>query len=410
MIRRSRETRETFRLDTNRPASRISGMKFLGLVWSNLKRRKLRTALTLLSILVAFLLFGFLCAIKEAFTAGVTLAGQDRLVVRHKVSLIQSLPRSYVQRIAAIPGVTGVAQQSWFGGIYQDPKSFLATIPVEPEPFLDMFPEILLPAEQKAAWLTTRTGAIVGRVAADRFKWKVGDRVPLTSPIWGEPAGQTHWDLEIVGIFTGAKKGTDTSGLFFRYDYFDEARPRGKGEIGWMAVRVRSPDQAADVAKRIDAEFENSPYETKAEPEGAFAAGFAQQIGDIGTIMVSVLSAVFFTILLVAGNTMGQAVRERTEEIGVLKAMGFTNELVLVLVLLESGVIALVGGFAGLGIAWLVTLGGSPAPAVLPVFYLPGRDLLIGAAIVVSLGVVAGIFPAVQAMRLRIAEALRRNA
>ena len=385
-------------------------MKFLGLVWSNLKRKKLRTALTVLSILVAFVLFGILCAIKEAFNAGVTLAGRDRLIVRHKVSLIQSLPASYEQRIANVPGVDAIAGQSWFGGIYQDPKNFMATIPVDPAKFLDMYPEFLLPEEQKQAWMKTRNGAIVGRGAADRFKWKIGDHVPFTSPIWGEPEGQSHWDFEVTGIFTGAKKGTDTSSLYFRHDYFDEGRPRGKGEIGWFGVRIKNPDQAAEIARKIDDEFANSPYETKAEPEGAMAAGFAQQIGDIGTIMMAVLSAVFFTILLVAGNTMGQAVRERTEEIGVLKAMGFTNRLVLVLVLLESCVLALVGGLLGLGIAWALTLGGSPVPAMLPIFYIPGRDLAMGAGIVVVLGAIAGILPAVQAMRLRIAEALRRNA
>ena len=385
-------------------------MKFFGLVWSNLKRKKLRTALTVLSILVAFVLFGMLCAIREAFNAGVTLAGRDRLIVRHKVSLIQSLPASYEQRIANVPGVDAVAGQSWFGGIYQDPKNFIATIPVDPVKFLDMYPEFLLPAEQKQAWMKTRNGAIVGRVAADRFKWKIGDHVPFTSPIWGEPEGQSHWDFDISGIFTGAKKGTDTSSLYFRHDYFDEGRPRGKGEIGWFGVRIKNPDAAAEIAKKIDEEFANSPYETKAEPEGAMAAGFAAQIGDIGTIMMAVLSAVFFTILLVAGNTMGQAVRERTEEIGVLKAMGFTNRLVLVLVLLESCVLALVGGLLGLGLAWALTLRGSPVPAMLPVFYIPVRDLAMGAGIVLVLGAIAGVFPAVQAMRLRIADALRRNA
>ena len=385
-------------------------MKFLGLVWSNLKRKKLRTALTVLSILVAFVLFGILCAIKEAFNAGVTLAGRDRLIVRHKVSIIQSLPQSYEQRIANVPGVDAVAGQSWFGGIYQDPKNFLATIPVDPAKFLDMYPEFILPEAQKQAWMKTRNGAIIGQSASDRFKWKIGDHVPLTSPIWGEPEGQSHWDFEITGIFTGAKKGTDTSSLYFRHDYFDEGRPRGKGEIGWFGVRIKNPDQAAEIARKIDEEFANSPYETKAEPEGAMAAGFAQQIGDIGTIMMAVLSAVFFTILLVAGNTMGQAVRERTEEIGVLKAMGFTNRLVLVLVLLESCVLALVGGLLGLGIAWALTLRGSPVPAMLPIFYIPGRDLAMGAGIVIVLGAIAGLLPALQAMRLRIAEALRRNA
>lgn len=384
-------------------------MKFLGLVWSNLKRKKLRTGLTILSILVAFLLFGFLCALKDAFLAGVKLAGQDRLITRHKVSIIQSLPFNYEQRINTVPGVIGTAHQSWFGGIYQDPKNFFATIPVEPEKFLAMYTELLLPPAQLETWKKTRNGAIVGRVLADRFKWKIGDHIPLTCPIWGEPANQPHWDFEIVGIFEGAKKGTDTSGMYFRYDYFDEARPRGKGQIGWIGVRVQNPEQAAEVAKKIDAEFENSPYETKTEPEGAMAAGFAQQIGDIATITVAVVSAVFFTILLVAGNTMSQAVRERTEELGVLKAMGFTNELVLVLVILESCLISAVGGLTGLGLAKLLTLFGSPVPQMLPIFNLPDEDLLIGVLFVFALGVVAGTLPAIQAMRLRIAVALRRN-
>lgn len=382
-------------------------MKFFGLVWSTLKRRKLRTTLTILSIAVALLLFGFLCAIKEAFTVGITLAGADRLIVRHKVSIIQSLPQSYEQRIAATPGVALVAGQSWFGGIYQDPKNLIATIPVEPNSFLAMYPEFILPEEQKQAWLKTRNGAIIGRIAADTYKWKIGDHVPFTSPIWGQPEGQSHWDFEIVGIFEGAKKGTDTSGLYFRHDYFDEARTRGKGEIGWFGVRVHDPDQAEAIAKKIDEEFANSPFETKAEPEGAMIAGFAQQFGNIGKIMMGVLAAVFFTILLVAGNTMGQSVRERTEELGVLKAMGFTNELVLVLVLLESCLIAFVGGVIGLALALLII---KPIPNILPVLYLPGRDVVLGLAIVIGLGIVAGVIPAVQAMRLRIAEALRRGA
>ena len=211
-------------------------------------------------------------------------------------------------------------------------------------------------------------------------------------------------------IFDGAKKATDTSGFYFRYDYFDEGRSYGEGQVGWYSVRVRDPAQAAQVAQAIDAEFANSPYETKAEPEGAFIQGFAQQMGDIGTILIAILSAVFFTILLVAGNTMAQAVRERTEEIGVLKAMGFTNERVLALVLAESCVIAAVGGVAGLGMAWLATMGGSPVPSMLPVFYLPPRYIGMGVGLVFGLGILAGILPALQAMQLQIAVALRRHA
>jgi putative ABC transport system permease protein len=385
-------------------------MKFLSLIWSNLKRKKLRTSLTLLSIFVAFVLFGLLCTIKESFTAGVTMAGADRLVVRHKVSLIMTLPVTYEARMERIPGVASAVHFTWFNGIYQnEPKNFFGSFPVEPEAFLAIYPEYVLPETNKQAWLKTRTGAIVGRALVDRFKWKIGDRIPLTTPIWPRK-GDGAWEFEIVGIYEGAKKGTDTSGFYFRYDYFDEGRARGEGLVGWYGVRVDDPDRAAEVAKAIDNEFANSPHETKAEPEGAFMQGFAQQIGDIGTILIAILSAVFFTILLVAGNTMGQAVRERTEELGVLKAMGFTNELVLALVLFESCLIAAVGGLAGLGAAWLVTAGGSPVPAMLPVFYLPARYLIIGVALAIALGVVAGILPALQAMRLQIAVALRRHA
>jgi putative ABC transport system permease protein len=386
-------------------------MKFLSLVWSNLKRKKLRTALTLLSIFIAFVLYGLLCTIKEAFTAGIALAEADRLVVRHKVSLIMNLPEAYRARMEKIPGVASAVHMTWFNGIYQDePKNFFGSFPVsDPAEFLAMYPEFLLPEEQKQAWIKTRTGVIVGRTLAERFNWKIGDRIPLTSPIWPRE-GDGAWEFEIVGIFDGAKKATDTSGFYFRYDYFDEARSEGKGLVGWYSVRVNDPAQAGAVAEAIDDEFANSPYETKAEPEGAFMQAFAQQIGDIGAIMVAILSAVFFTILLVAGNTMGQAVRERIEEIGVLKALGYTNELVLTLVLAESCLIAAVGGLTGLGVAWLITAGGSPVPAMLPVFYLPPRYVMIGVGLVILLGFVAGILPALQAMRLRVAEALRRNA
>ena len=384
-------------------------MKYLGLIWSNLKRKKLRTTLTVLSIFVAFLLFAFLFAIKEAFTAGVRIADADRLIVRHKVSLIQTLPVSYAQRLASLAGIDAVVHMTWFGGIYQEPKNFFANMPVEPEKFYDLFPEFTLSPEAKEKWGKTRNGAIIGRALADRFQWRVGDRIPLTSPIWGEPEGESVWDFEVCGIFDTSKKGADTSGLYFRYDFFDESRTKGKGEVGWYTVRVQNADEAGAVAAKIDAEFANSPFETKAEPEGAFAAGFAQQIGDIGAIMIAVLSAVFFTILLVAGNTMSQSVRERTEELGVLKAMGFTNGLILVLVLAESCVIAMLGGLVGLGLAWGLLQAGNPAPALLPVFYVPDQALIIGFVMVIALGIISGAMPALAAVRLRTAEALRRN-
>lgn len=383
-------------------------MKFLPLVWAGLKRKKLRTVLTFLSIFIAFMLFAFLGALKVALGGGISMAGQDRLITRHKVSLIQTLPESYKGRIQSVEGVAAVCHQTWFGGLYQDdPKNFFASMPVEPEPFLDIFPEFVLKDSEKQAWLATRTGAVAGRMIAERFKWKIGDRIPIKSPIWGQPAGMTQWEFELVGIYDGAKKGSDTSSLFFRYDYFEEARQKNKGQVGWYTVRIANPNNAASVAAIIDENFANSPYETKTEPEGAFAQGFAQQIGDIASIVMAVVGAVFFTILLVAGNTMAQSVRERTSELGVLKAMGFTNLRVLSLVMLESCFIAILGGFGGLGIAWLIVSLGNPVPEILPVFFIPPETLAIGAVLSVVLGIIAGALPAWQAMQLKIANALR---
>jgi putative ABC transport system permease protein len=384
-------------------------MKFIHLVWSNLTRKKLRTSLTLLSIVVAFVLFGLLSAIRQAMVGGVELAGADRLIVRQKVSIINLLPISYEARMNRIPGVDFATHQTWFGGIYQDPKNFFMQNPVDPENFLKMHPEIILPPEQLKAWLATRTGAIVGRRTANRFHWKIGDKVPIQSSIWPGADGSRHWDFDIVGIFDGKEKGTDTTPMFFRYDYFDEGRGQwGKGQVGWYTIRIKDPSQAAEVARRVDAEFENSPAETKTEPEGAFIQGWASQIGNIVFIVAAILSAVFFTILLVTGNTMAQAVRERTGELGVLKAIGFTNGLIVALVLAESCLLTVLGGTLGLGLAWLVISRGDPTSGLLPMFFLPMRDILIGFGISIALGFVTGIFPALQAMRLRVADALRR--
>lgn len=383
-------------------------MKFLHLIWSNLKRRKLRTVLTLLSILVAFLLYGYLAAIEQAFGAGVSMAGVDRLVVRHRISLIQMLPESYEARMERIPGVDSAVFFTWFGATYQDKPTPFGQFPVKPEEWHDLYPEFVLPPEAMKKWLETRTGAVVGRTTAERYGWKVGDRIPLQSTIWIQEDGNRTWEFDLVGIYDGVKKGTDTTQFLFRYDYFDEARTQMKGSVGWYVVRVKDPARAEEVARQIDEEFANSPAETKAETEGAFIRGFAKQIGDIGTIMTAILSAVFFTILLVSGNTMAQAVRERTEELGVLKALGFTNTSVLWLVLAESCFLAVLGGGAGLGLAALLISAGDPTRGALPMFYFPISSLVLGIILVLLLGMVSGILPAVQAMRLRIAEGLRR--
>ncbi len=383
-------------------------MKYFHLIWSNLKRKKLRTSLTMLSILVAFLLFGFLCSIKQALTGGVEMAGADRLIVRHKVSIIQLLPESYKARMERIPGVVLVTHQTWFGGIYQEPKNFFMQNPVVPEDFLSMHPEIILSPEQMKAWQETRTGAIVGRGTAERFHWKIGDKVPIQSAIWSKTGGSRSWEFDIVGIYDGKEKGTDTTPLFFRYDYFDEARVNAKGQVGWYTIRVQDPGRAAEIAKLVDREFENSDAETKTEPEGAFVQGWARQIGNIALIVAGIIGAVFFTILLVTGNTMAQAVRERTGELGVLKAIGFTNGQVLALVLAESCLVSALGGLLGIGLAWAFISRGDPTHGLLPLFFFPKRDVLMGVGLSLVLGLVTGIIPAVQAMRLRVADALRK--
>lgn len=371
-------------------------------------RKRLRTLLTLLSITVAFVLFGYLAAIRVGFNAGVEVAGIDRLITRHRVSITELLPVSYQQRIESVPGVGEAVFQTWFGGVYQDPKNFFAQMPVDPEPFLRMFPEYLVPEDQRLAWLRTRTGAVVGRATAKRFGWQVGDRVPILSQIWTTKDGGQLWEFEIVGIYDGTGSGVDTTTFFFRHDFFDENRAFGEGLVGWYTIRVTDPDRAAEVARAVDREFANSQAETKTETEKAFLTGFAKQIGNIGAILKAILTAVFFTILLVAANTMAQSVRERTEEIGALKALGFTHHQVLLLVLAESCFLSVLGGALGLGLAAVMIAAGDPTRGALPVFYFPTRDAALGVILAVGLGIVSGAVPAWQAMRLRIAEALRR--
>ncbi|HEY7816931.1 MAG TPA: FtsX-like permease family protein [Vicinamibacteria bacterium] len=385
-------------------------MRFARLVWSNLKRKKIRTLLTLASIFVAFILYGYLAAIREALTAGVAVVGADRLVVRHKVSIIQLLPASYEAEIEQIPGVAAATPSTWFGGIYREPRNFFPQMVVKPEEYLSMYPEFLLPEDQREAWFRTRTAVIAGRATANRFDWKVGDKIPIQATYWTHGGGNKMWEFDLVGIYDGKEKGTDTSQFLIHYDFFDEARDGMRGWIGWYIVRIGDPEHAAEISKAIDETFANSPAETKAETEGAFVRSFAEQIGNIGAIMQAILSAVFFTILLVAGNTMAQAVRERTGELAVLKAVGFTDGQVLALILGEALTIAAAGGLTGLALSWFLISLGDPTGGTFPVFYLPTRDLLMGVGFVLALGVASGFFPALQAGRLQIAHALRRLA
>jgi putative ABC transport system permease protein len=382
-------------------------MKFLPLLWSSLWRKKIRTTFTLLSIFVAFLLFGLLMTIRTAFTFGVEIAGLDRLVLIHKVSLIQPLPISYLERLRATEGVTLATHNTWFGGVYQDPSNFFAQIVVDPEPFMTLYPEYRLPPEQMKAWLADRQGAVVGVDLARRFGWSIGDRVPIQGTIWRPKQGGV-WEFNIVGIYD-ADPGVDKTQFFFRYDYLDENRQFGEGLVGWYIVKIADASQAQQMGARFDDMFANSAAETKTTTEKGFVDGFAKQVGDIGAIMIAILAAVLFTMILVAANTMAQSVRERASEVGVLKTLGFSNTAILVLVLAESVLIAGLGGGLGLLLAWLIVQQGDPTGGMLPIFILPPRDVAIGAVLIVGLGILAGLLPALNAMHLKITDALRRS-
>lgn len=381
-------------------------MKFLPLLWSSLWRKKIRTIFTLLSIFVAFLLFGLLMTIRGAFSFGVEIAGIDRLVLIHKVSLIMPLPVSYLPRLNTTEGVTMATHNTWFGGVYQDPSNFFAQIAVEPEPFMKLYPEYVVPPEQMKAWLADRQGVMVGVDLAKRFGWKIGDRVPIVGTIWQPKQGQV-WEFNIAGLYDG-ESGIDKTQFFFRYDYLDENRAGGQGLVGWYIVKIADPAAAQQMGATFDGMFANSSAETKTTTEKGFVEGFAKQVGDIGAIMIAITIAVLFTMILVAANTMAQSVRERTSEVGVLKTLGFSNGSILALVLSESVLIAVIGGGLGLLAAWAFVQQGDPTGGMLPIFVLPTRDVVIGGALVVTLGLLAGLLPAMNAMNLKITDALRR--
>jgi putative ABC transport system permease protein len=383
-------------------------VKFLPLVWKNIWRRKIRTIFTLLSIFIAFLLFGLLMTVRTAFTFGVDIAGADRLVLIHKVSLIMPLPVSYLPKLQTVPGVELATHNTWFGAYYQDPSNFFANIVVDPVPFMKVYPEYKLPEDQMKAWLDDRQGAIIGKDLASRFNWKLGDRVPLTATIWQPKGGGQTWEFNIRGIYDGGD-GVDKTQLFFRYDYLDENRTGGQGLVGWYIVKIGDASQAVSMSKTFDEMFANSSAETKTTTEKGFIEGFAKQMGDIGAIMVAILTAVLFTMLLIAASTMAQSVRERTNELAVLKTVGFSGGTILLLVLAESLFIVLAGGVIGLALAWLFVQGGDPTGGMLPIFVLPTRHLVVGIALMILMGLLAGALPAVAAMRLRIVDALRRN-
>jgi putative ABC transport system permease protein len=384
-------------------------MKFFPLIWATLWRKKTRTLFTLLSVIIAFLLFGMLETVDYAFShpsSGVT--GADKLVTTNKYSITLSLPFSDVQQIRSVPGVAAVTWISWFGAYYQEPKNFIFALPVDTDSYFNVHKgEFVVSDAQMQAYRNTRTGALLNDALMKKFGWKVGDKVPLHSTIWTKKSdGSLDWTFDIVGSFSvkdETQARAQASSLLFHYELFDEGRSFGKGQVGWFEERVGDPSQASAISGRIDAFFANSPNETKTQLANDFTTAFIKQLGDIGFVLRAILGAVFFTLLFLTGNTMMQSVRERIPELAILKTLGFGDGMVLGLVLAEALLLCVIAAVIGLGLSYAalpIIRQGLQGVELSPKALIPG----IGAAVLLAL--IVGMPPALRAMRLNIVDAL----
>jgi putative ABC transport system permease protein len=381
-------------------------MKFGRLIWANLFRKKVRLLLTLGSFAVALFLFAFLAVVRDAFNRGADVAGADRLIVINRTSIINLIPLSYRDKITRIPGVKYITHSNWFGGTYQEEKNFFPQFVIDPENQRQVFPELIVPDDQWNAFLKDRQGAIAGAQTAERFHWKIGDRIPIKTSSWGGGS----WEFNLVGIYHGKRPQDDETQFWLQWDYFQEKVPQSvKGQVGWYVLKVENPDDAARIAKDIDQEFANSSNETKTETESAWAANWVKQFANIQFLIVSIGTVVFFTLLLVTGNTMAISVRERTAELAVFKAIGYSDRFVLFFVIAESLVIALIGGSLGLILAVLaVPMLAKSLGGLLPSMVLSPSMLFFGFATAILVGILSGLLPGLGAMRLRVVNAMRR--
>ncbi len=381
-------------------------MKFANIIFANLLRKKVRLLLTIGSFAVALFLFVFLAVVRDAFNRGADVAGADRLVIINRTSIINTIPLSYRDKILRIPGVKVITHDNWFGGIYKDEKNFFPQFVIDPDNQREVFPELIVSPDQWDAFLKDRQGAIAGAKTAERFGWKIGDRIPIKTTLYGGGA----WEFNLVGIYHGKRPQDDETQFWFQWDYFQEKLdPNLKGQVGWYTLRVNNPDDSPRIAKAIDDEFANSPYETKTQTESAFAASWVKQFGNIRFLIVSIGTVVFFTLLLVTGNTMAISVRERTSELAVFKAIGYSDRAVLFFVIAESISIAIIGGMLGVfGAALVVPVMSKALSGLLPSIVLAPSMLVSGMILAVVVGLASGLLPGLGAMRLRVVNALRR--
>jgi putative ABC transport system permease protein len=386
-------------------------MKYLHLIWAALFRRKTRTILTLVSIAAAFLLFGMLDAVRTSFDqAGKSANGAQRLQTSSKLSFIETLPQGLTQQIATVPGVKSVAYSNWFGGAYQDPHNQIFTFAVS-DNYIDLYPEVQVSDEARKTYLETRTGILVGDKLMEKYHWKVGDQIPLQSNIFPQQNGSKNWTFNIVGVMhpTEASAGFYSQIILMHWKYFDDSVQKGynNGRVGWFVTRVNDVNQADRVAKAIDALSANSDHETRTQTEAAATASWMKQLADIGLIVGSIMGAVFFTLLLLTGNTMMQAVRERTSELAVMKTLGFSDHSVLAMVLAESILLVLLGGVIGIGLAAVLIPGVSAnSGGMLNLPTVGPSSWALGIGLMLVIGAVVGVIPAWRAMRLNIVDAL----
>jgi putative ABC transport system permease protein len=385
-------------------------VKYLHLVWTALLRHKTRTLFSILAVITAFLLFGLLDSVRVAFaSSGQSVPGASRLITISKQGLLGTLPLSLLRGIAAIPGVSAVTYENWFGGYYQGPKNQLATQAIAGN-YFDVYPEYGLPAAELRAFRATRTGAVAGAALADSFHWKIGDKIPVRATIFPQKDGSSTWIFDLVGIYhvrDPSEKGKEGQ-LFFNWDYFDRATMFGGGTANLYIERAARLQQVFGIGSAIDALSANSDHETKTQSEDAFTASLASRFADIGLIVGSIMGAVLFTLILLTGNTMAQGVRERIPELAILKSIGFSNRGVLALVLAESLLLFVIGGIVGLAISMIAaSVLRAKLGAQIPVLPIGGATWLRGVLLMIATGLVVGVLPALRGMRLRIVDALR---
>lgn len=382
-------------------------MKALAFVTRNVLHSRARAVFTLGSVVIAFLLFGLLMPLDRLLHSRIELANANRLITVNSASMMRPLPVSYGERIAKVPGVELVSNFTFFGAFYQEPGNTIAALATESRRFARMVDEVRFHNQADlAAWIADPASVAIGRQLADRMGWKVGDLVPIYSSIYPRADGKPVWIFRVAAIFDAAGANGNTDSMVLHYHYLDRVRAFGNGTVGWYSLRV-DPRRAVAVAHAVDRMFAESQDPTRTVTEKAFAQSFLHQVGDFGAMINVALVLVFWTLLLVTGNTMAQSVRDRFCDIAVLKALGCSGERVVMLVLLESLAIVVTGGVAGLLLAdAAIPVIASRSNQLLSMLHADWHDWLSGLALMLAVAVAIAIVPAIRAARQPVCDGL----